>query len=437
MHPSALTRLLSQHRLLALVIVFVAVLTSLGVGVLLGGRGVSALPPGDQPVPSATQAAEPSQTASPTSEDGSPTTMPEIPSQTPTTTPSPTSLPPSQPRPPTGWSLAGSFVVDASFSYMSGVVAWEGGFVAIGHRWFNQYESGDGQPMIWSSTDGRTWAEVAPDFRTTDVVLGGIAVLPNGRLMVVGAVGRPGSTESLRVAAWTSADAIGWSEVSIPFGPPPTDQVGFVGGPKGYLATIGDEVWFSDDGGSWTQTHDAGDGHVFGPSAGDEGFAVVVFPASGSTRLLASGDGVDWFEADRDGLYVAGPIGGDWLSWAHDFDTISLFRSPNALQWSPVLDVNELTGPDGPKAGLGMESGITEAAVVGSSELAVLTLGWNHCCVVPPIGVGVFTSADGESWTSAGLDEGAYVRGMATDGLVTVLVGHLDRGHRAAVWVGE
>jgi hypothetical protein len=67
MRPSSITRVLSRHRLLALVIVLVAVLTSLGVWVLSGGdRGSTALDPGDEPTPNTTQTAEGSHTPGPT-----------------------------------------------------------------------------------------------------------------------------------------------------------------------------------------------------------------------------------------------------------------------------------------------------------------------------------------------------------------------------------
>jgi hypothetical protein len=66
MRRSAVTRALSRHRLSALVIVLVAVLTGLGVGVLLGERGSTALAPSDEPTPSSTQTAEPTETASQT-----------------------------------------------------------------------------------------------------------------------------------------------------------------------------------------------------------------------------------------------------------------------------------------------------------------------------------------------------------------------------------
>jgi hypothetical protein len=72
MPVSTVTRALSRHRLPALVIVLVAVLTGLGLGVLLGERGSTALGPSDGPMPSVGQSAQPSTTGGPTTEAGSP-----------------------------------------------------------------------------------------------------------------------------------------------------------------------------------------------------------------------------------------------------------------------------------------------------------------------------------------------------------------------------
>jgi hypothetical protein len=86
MRLSAVTRLLSRYRLPALVIVLVAVLTGLGVGVLLGDRASTALAPGDEPT--ATHTAEATHSSI------SPATTPfEPPEPTATDTPSPTPIP--------------------------------------------------------------------------------------------------------------------------------------------------------------------------------------------------------------------------------------------------------------------------------------------------------------------------------------------------------
>jgi hypothetical protein len=74
MRLSAVTRALNRHRLPALVIVLVAVLTGLGVGTLLGERGSTALAPSE--VPSATPTDDRGETADPVASDGSPSPSP-------------------------------------------------------------------------------------------------------------------------------------------------------------------------------------------------------------------------------------------------------------------------------------------------------------------------------------------------------------------------
>lgn len=95
MRQSAVTRALSRHPLPALVIVLVAVLTGLGVGVLLGERGSVALAPSDEPLPSVMESADPSETASPSSENGSSPSA----STVPTAAATPTSTAPTMPMP--------------------------------------------------------------------------------------------------------------------------------------------------------------------------------------------------------------------------------------------------------------------------------------------------------------------------------------------------
>ena len=167
----------------------------------------------------------------------------------------------------------------------------------------------------------------------------------------------------------------------------------------------------------------------------------VYDPDGDGNYVLASGDGTTWIESEQ-AIYgpQVTPYGPDWLSWAYTNDppTISVLHSANGLDWEPILDVNALTSEDGPKAGRGMESAITEASLstIGN-ELVVLTLGFNHCCAALPASVGVWTSADALAWDAVDLGSGAYVTATASDGEVVVLAGQLGRGQEAAFWVAE
>lgn len=127
-------------------------------------------------------------------------------------------------------------------------------------------------------------------------------------------------------------------------------------------------------------------------------------------------------------------MGGSWIGLAYD-ESIHVWSSENGLDWQQTVDVNDLTGPDGPKAGNGMKSEITAASVAATGGRAVLTLTWNHCCGQMPRNVGAYVSTDGREWTDASLGNG-FVRSMATDGEILVLAGHLGRGEAAAFWSG-
>jgi hypothetical protein len=131
-------------------------------------------------------------------------------------------------------------------------------------------------------------------------------------------------------------------------------------------------------------------------------------------------------------------LGGDWLAVAYDreWSTISVWWSANGLDWTRTIDVNDLTGPDGPKAGRGMESGITGGTLASGGGRAYLTLTWNHCCAQMDVNVGLWTSVDGAAWSPAVL-EGGLIQSVALGNNVAVLAGHLGRGARAAFWVAE
>ena len=331
------------------------------------------------------------------------------------------------------------------------VSAWDGGFLAVGHEWTGGFISGPGVARIWSSSDGRAWTDVdTAALATSDVELVGVLRPAAGGVVILGNVGRQASFEpggpQLRAAAWRSHDSQSWAEIPLPFGGQTAQGVAAASGPRGHVATTGQSLWFSSDGENWEHVYEAsGDAPLRQPVAGDEGFVVPVYdPDSDAAKVLASGDGRSWIEALPPVGAPAGLLGvaswrGDWLAWAYPADppTISILRSSNGLDWSVALDVNDLTPPDGPKAGLGMESGITEVALAGDGGVAIMTLGWNHCCASLPASVGVWTSNDAQTWQPAALPDGAYITGAASDGDVVVLAGYLGRGARVAFWLSE
>jgi len=345
--------------------------------------------------------------------------------------------------------LAASFGEEGALEFANAVVAWNGRFVAVGHHFDSPYTapSASGSPRVWSSSDGRRWVEQPLDLGTQDVSLVGLAPVSDGQLLLVGVVGVNAAYSELgappaRSAAWTADDALTWREVDLGL-PNGVVANSFAFGPMGYALSTGTQLWFSADGLGWSLAHDAPEeGGFHDIVAGDEGFVARGYVSpSGGALVLASGDGQMWYEARS--LPGGGPLDvtsldGDWLALAFDadFSTISVWWSANGLDWTRTIDVNDLTGPDGPKAGRGMESGITGGTLASAGRRAYLTLTWNHCCAQMPVNVGLWTSVDGAAWSPAAL-EGGLIQSVALRNNVAVLAGHIGRGARAAFWIAE
>jgi hypothetical protein len=343
--------------------------------------------------------------------------------------------------------LAASFGEEGELEFAIAVVAWNGRFVAVGHHFDSGYIGPPSSARAWSSSDGRRWVEQPLDLGTQDVSLVGIAPVDDGRLLLVGVVGaNPPYTEPeappARTAAWTSDDALTWQEVDLGL-PNSVVANSFAFGPMGYALSTGTQLWHSADGLGWTLAHDAPEeGGFHDVVAGDEGFVARGYISpSGGALVLASGDGQTWYEAPSlpgGGALDVTSLDGDWLALAFEADssTISVWWSANGLDWTRTIDVNDLTGPDGPKAGRGMESGITGGTLASAGRRAYLTLTWNHCCAQMAVNVGVWTSVDGAAWSPVVL-EGGLIQSVALGNNVAVLAGHIGRGARAAFWIME
>jgi hypothetical protein len=279
------------------------------------------------------------------------------------------------------------------------------------------------------------------------VSLLGLALLDAGQLRMVAVVGGNSAcaagAPAARTAAWASDDALTWRQIDLRL---PTGVVAnsFAFGPRGYALSTITQLWYSADGLVWTLAHEVpAGGGLHSVVAGDEGFVARGYqdPGSGLATVLASGDGRTWFEARNFpgvGAIEVTSLRGDWLALAYERDpsTMSVWWSANGLDWTRTVDVNDLTGPDGPKAGQGMASGITGGALASGGGRAYLTLTWNHCCAQMAVNIGVWSSVDGAAWSAAAIEDG-LIRSVASDGNVTVLAGHLGRGARAAFWIAE
>ncbi len=310
------------------------------------------------------------------------------PTATPSASPSPE---PSEPQ--TGssdftWTEAGRFADDGRTQLVADVTAWSGGFMAVGNIWPQEAIVGTSQPRIWTSPDGGAWTATRPRLGSTDVELRGILRLSTGGVIIVGRVPADTTGSTFQAVAWSSLDGEQWQPVELQAEMAgPTIDLGT--GPVGHVISTGRALWYSPEGVRWQRVHRTPALGV--PGAGDEGFVAPTSQgnASGAPNIFASGDGLTWVEgAPPASIAGAAAWRGDWLGWAYTENptTISILHSADGLDWAVDFDVNDLTPADGPKAGPGLESQITQVTMSGEGGVVAMTLGWNHCCAMPPQG---------------------------------------------------
>ena len=220
----------------------------------------------------------------------------------------------------------------------------------------------------------------------------------------------------------------------LPFGETQTGPIEFTAGARGLIATIDDKIWHSADGSSWRSVYDAPRGTmVYGPVAGDEGWIVKLTNASlWTTTLLVSGDASTWHEVDLGNVATVANVGGDWLAsrQSDDWERTEILRSANGLDWSPILDLGDLTPPEG------TELTANGAILSGTDEVLVMSP-WEggHCGAMPSNGWGAWWSTDGLAWASAGIGDDAVVSHTVQAGDVTVLAGYRAETGDVTFWV--
>ena len=333
--------------------------------------------------------------------------------------------------------MTASFDSDPGTSYVTDMTAWSGGFIAIGSAWDSAHHVDRERPVVWVSPDGEAWEEQPVELGTDDASLVGIAPRLDGTLLLIGQVpglgGGSFDKPEPRSGAWLSEDAITWQAVDLPVS---AIVDSFDHGPMGYALTAGGELWFSPDGIEWEMTYEG----VARVVAGEEGFvALRSLETAASSSVVASGDGQSWFESQETAapLLDVAPMGGDWVAIAARSDPlgIDISHSPNGLDWTVTLEVNDLTGPDGPKTGRGLEyDSISGAELTGGAGLAFVTLTNNHCCAQMPWNFGIWATSDGTSWEPV-VEGDAFVSSAVSSTDATVLAGHLRRGEDAAFWM--
>lgn len=366
-------------------------------------------------------------------------------------TPSPSPLPITAP-PSAGsgeWELAATFGTgsDREPTFVFDATAWRGGFAAIGLRL--DYFASDvgpypGEPLIWTSPDGRTWSEHAlgipletqqpgvPSDDRIEHLLG----LSDGRLLAIRAAYGP-------TQAWISDDAIRWEPLDLGIGD--VSPYAIAQGPRGYVMVAAGVdrngvALYSDDGLTWTTTHEspaAGVVDLFGVAGGPDGFVIVGRDQDvGEAFILASADGRSWLRADPDQDAFSGgvdpldvaPLGGDWI--ATGFATASpearpvLWRSTNGLDWVREAGPADPDGRD------------TSATVNVSGNAGHVVLATNESGIWGPFPMPAYawSTTDGSRWATI-LPNRSHVVELASVGTTVIAAGTIGRGDSAAFWV--
>jgi hypothetical protein len=352
-----------------------------------------------------------------------PTAAPSVPaSERPTPSPAPSD----DPSGDQAWIEADRFDEDGDVVLqVEDAGTWRGGFIAVGAAWLGGGTIYEHEPRVWTSPDGITWTQHEPDLGGM-INLEAVIRLAAGDVVVLGTLTADGAAPETR--AFRSADGTTWNPIDLP-----SELAGqatqTASGAIGTVVVTETEAWYSADMESWQRVLTAPTGvRLLTPAAGDEGFVITVGGSGADgNATYASGDGLEWVEGSPGNIFGIVPFGGDWIGWGYTEGDIAIYRSTNGLDFTQVTGVNDLVDPNGPQAGQGLE-GITQVELNGEGRVLSLTLGFNHCCAQAPVGLGVLTSTDGETWTESDLPESAYVSALTTDGSVVVIAAHIDRG---------
>jgi hypothetical protein len=303
----------------------------------------------------------------------------------------------------------------------------------------------DGRFALWSSTNGRTWSELAGAEKVIDASPGGRvnALLASGDLVFAAGSMQPGA--SPQAALWSTSDGLNWHLVSsaapsfsgpggrIIYSLAPLDTglvaVGAINTGTGWEPAS----WISPDGQSWSlpsvdfPLESSGGPATVGPSAGTAARSVSAVPTfAGPAAVVAAGGGTSGQDAwaSSDGLHWASlqlpAADAAATSWRAEVAAATLTTTVvlDAEPGQPYL--LSYLKPSGPAAAGG--SGWTQPsanpatfgpirpeavpvslqAVAGRLDLTVDVV--NRPQTIGPARVAsqVLTSADGSSWTPSG-----------------------------------
>lgn len=422
--------------------------------VVIGGAldrqvGSGASDPPSPSISASPSASVPSSAPSPTASD--------LPAPT-STGPSPSSQPVS--AVPNTWTVVTSFVDPDRRFVAADLVAWSGQLVAIGSQWSEAHRSVFGPPpdptgKVWASSDGLSWSDVSPTNRDDGTApfaqteLRHAFVTADGSLVVVGdRWSTPEAGGDVATVAQETRDGVTWRPYAFEGMPGEAYIAAVATGTRGHLAGIWHDdgsgsIWHSEDGRAWTKHVDAGS--VTSLDAGDEGFAAIIHDSEtpSETRIIASGDGREWIDADfSDRVSVIGALGPDWLAAGSSFGSVdedgrilaTTWTSANALAWIETASMR--LGPADEQVPCG--EGIAGLASVG--RVAFLSTG--RCGEGGVMGAGrAYAGVDGGPWQPLPFGDYARVAGAAVLGDRLVVVTDTSTGFAVelgvTIWVGD
>ena len=276
----------------------------------------------------------------------------------------------------------------ATYATPGDVIAWDGGYVAVGSL---QYGSQPiDAPAAWWSSDGRSWTLGYVGPREETASMGRLVALPR-RLVALGTAGKqmctaPGAGQTcqpLPVATWTSTDGRSWVR-----GPsvPSLAGASIVGLAvhDGRAIAVGDTgwthpgVWSSTDGTTWTR----------------EPLPASAFAQAHFGELAAFAGG----------LVVGGGVGGTPPSGgiiANILSAPAVWTSADGLTWQ--------------RASLGDTANAGQVEVLAAGSGGLVAVG------PTPTGItsAVWTSVDGRTWSRLS-DPSVLPGGIVSDGTTMV-----------------
>ncbi len=201
----------------------------------------------------------------------------------------------------TGWS-----------SKLWDVTAGGPGLVAVGHE--SAPAEGPTRGVVWTSPDGETWTRVPPDTVFDDAMAFGVVAASPG-LVAFG-------NDDEGPAVWVSTDSFEWEKAPAPPTDSLADAIRF--GPD--LIGVGDGVWRSPDGLTWTKL------------AGiPGGYMTTVVELDGV--LVAAG----FIEKDRGPVITTTTVPGQDVRTDTYYDA-AIWVSEDGTDWTRVPDDGTFTG---------------------------------------------------------------------------------------------